>query len=289
MAFTSIIRNANQLVSKNLFTKSLSTTSLNWSSLDASKVTESKIEVLQPLKPKVLRPFSQPKFVAPVAESTQAKVLNPFPTTVQAWLKDFKTQQPIDILNISADVFASPIRRDILQRAVVYERDCLRQGTHSALSRSEVSGTGRKAYAQKGRGKARVGSLRAPHFRGGGRAFPVKPRDHSTKLPRKLYNFALRVLLSTKYAQNQLLLVDNVELDSHKTKDLVSVLKGHNLDSAMFMLGQENDYLELAVNNIPGISVGDIYDPTIYQMMLHSNLVLDKLALAYFEDTLRVD
>lgn len=94
-------------------------------------------------------------------------VANPFPTHVQAWLRDFETNKPLDILNISAEVFAAPLRRDLLHRAVIFERDGLRAGTGSALSRSEVSGTGRKAFAQKGRGKARVGSLRAPHFRGG--------------------------------------------------------------------------------------------------------------------------
>lgn len=264
------------------------------SQIDAHHILNAKLignnpKILLPLKPKIFRPNSAPKFVAPVSEKTLPKVLSPFPTHVQAWLRDFKSNKPLDILNIRSDVFAAPLRRDLLHRAVVFERDGLRQGTHSALSRSEVSGTGKKAFAQKGRGKARVGSLRAPHFRGGGRAFPVKTRDHSTDLQSKVFFHALRVLLSARYAQNQLIIVDDINLDSHKTRELAEVLTNHDLSSVMFLPGQPNDYLELAVRNIPGASLGDIHDPKIYQMMLHKNLVLDKLSLAYFEDTLAIE
>lgn len=273
--------------SKNMLSRCFSSSILT---ADVNHISQtSSSEILLPLAPKILRPRSYPTFVAPVAESCQPKVASPFPTHVQAWLRDFKTNKVLDIINISADVFAAPLRRDLLQRAVVYERDGLRQGTASALSKSEVSGTGKKAFAQKGRGKARVHSLRAPQFRGGGRAFPVKPRDFSTEIQEKVFRHALRVLFSTKYAQNQLILVDKIETDSHKTKDLYNILAKNNWESILFFPGQQNDYLELATRNIQKASVGDFQDPKIYQMMLHNYLVLDKLTLAYFEDTLLLD
>ncbi|KAI0218603.1 54S ribosomal protein yml6, mitochondrial [Massospora cicadina] len=246
-------------------------------------------KIFLPLKPKILRPHAAPKYVAPVSEKVQAKVASPFPTHVQAWLRDFKTYAPMDILNIRSDVFAAPLRRDLLHRAVVCERDCLRQGTHKTLSRGEVSGSGRKPYPQKGRGKARVGSLRAPHFVGGGRAFPLRPRDYSTRIPEKVFLHALRVLLSARYAQNQLIIFDEVDLASHRTRELVEILNQHGIHSVMFLTGQPNMYLELAVKNIPGASLGDLHNPKIYQLMLHENLILDKLALAYLEDTLAIE
>lgn len=92
---------------------------------------------------------------------------SPFPTHVQAFLRDFKTNEPVSIINLNEKVFAAPLRRDILHRVVVWQRDNMRQGTHSTKTRSEVAGSGRKLAQQKGRGKARVGDGKAPQFRGG--------------------------------------------------------------------------------------------------------------------------
>lgn len=139
------------------------------------KILGDNPKIESPLPPRVHKTTKPPTIVAPVNEKTLPKVLSPFPTHVQAWLRDFRTLKPIDIININSEVFASPLRRDLLHRAVVFERDGLRQGTHSEKSKSEVSGSGRKAYPQKGRGAARVHSLRAPQFRGGGKAHPRKP------------------------------------------------------------------------------------------------------------------
>ena len=92
---------------------------------------------------------------------------SPFSPHVEAFVRDFKTSEPLSIVNLDRQVFGAPLRRDILQRVVVWQRDSMRQGTHAAKGRSEVTGTGKKAAPQKGRGKARVGDMKAPHFRGG--------------------------------------------------------------------------------------------------------------------------
>jgi large subunit ribosomal protein L4 len=93
--------------------------------------------------------------------------ISPIPPTLQAWLRDLHTNELLDIIALDRKIFGMPLRRDILHRVIVWQRNKSRQGTHSTKGRSEVSGTTRKAFVQKGRGKARVGSLRAPQFRKG--------------------------------------------------------------------------------------------------------------------------
>lgn len=103
----------------------------------------------------------------PVSHAQLSLVNNPFPQHVQAFLRDFKTSEPVGIIDLDRKVFGAPLRRDILQRVVVWQRDSMRQGTQSAKTRSEVTGSGKKKAPQKGRGKARVGDMKAPHMRGG--------------------------------------------------------------------------------------------------------------------------
>ena len=93
--------------------------------------------------------------------------LSPFHTPLQAWVRDFKSNEPKDLIDLQRKVFGAPLRKDILHRVVVWQRDAERQGTQSTKGRSDVSGTTKKAFPQKGRGAARVGSLRAPQRRGG--------------------------------------------------------------------------------------------------------------------------
>ena len=97
----------------------------------------------------------------------QQQHLSPFHTPLQAWVRDFKSNEPKDLIDLQRKVFGAPLRKDILHRVVVWQRDAERQGTQSTKGRSDVSGTTKKAFPQKGRGAARVGSLRAPQRRGG--------------------------------------------------------------------------------------------------------------------------
>ncbi|RKP39548.1 mitochondrial ribosomal protein L4, partial [Dimargaris cristalligena] len=130
---------------------------------------------------------------------------------VQAFVRDFATNRPLAIADLPAVIYNAPLRTDLLHRTVTYERDAARQGTHSTKGISDVRGTTRKAFPQKGRGAARVGTLRAPQFRGGGIAHGPKPRSHRTELPRQVWLHGLRNALSIKYRQNQLIIVDSLE------------------------------------------------------------------------------
>ncbi|CAG8652913.1 2496_t:CDS:2 [Funneliformis caledonium] len=246
--------------------------------------------------------------IMPTKESTlptQPKVIlkavSPLPTYIQAWIHDFETNTPLGIINLDRKIFGSPIRKDLLQRVIVWQRDCLRQGTHSSKNRSEVRGTTRKWAAQKGRGKARVGTHRAPQFRGGGVAHGPKPRSHATDLPRKVQLFGLRSALATKFAQNQLVIVDNLKLKTHKTRDLLSILAGNAWDplsadrkqghSVLFLTQRHMMKLDLASRNLQrvhALTADEIFEAgDVYNIMGHEILMIDHDTLRLLEELLR--
>lgn len=152
---------------------------------------------------------------------------NPFLKPVQACLRNLQTLQPEAILQASPHILAAPFRPDIMHRVVVWHRAGLRQGTASSKGRSEVAGSSAKIRPQKGTGKARAGSSRAPQRRGGGRCFGPKPRDYSHSLPPKIRALGLRSALTSKFKQGQLTFVteDSLQLPSHKTSLLASILE----------------------------------------------------------------
>ena len=133
---------------------------------------------------------------------------------VLATIYDFPSMEPLRFTEYSANHLFLPLRRDLLHRAVIYEADGTRQGTASTKWRSEVHGSGRKMRPQKGSGKARIGDKKSPMLRGGGVTFGPKPRDFSTKLPRKIYDLAWRTALSYRYRRGELVIVQKIE-DGH--------------------------------------------------------------------------
>lgn len=160
----------------------------------------------------------------------------------------------------------------------------MQQGTHKAKGRAEVAGSSRKMRPQKKQGTARMGNKRPPHFRGGGRAFPPIPRDHSFDLPRKVVKFGLRVGLSTKFAQNQMSVIDFSTLDSHKTKNLASLLKEHQWGtSILFVAGPQIDRpLELAAANLPTVDVVTMRQIRVYDLLRRQQLIIDPKAIHYY-------
>ncbi|CAG8519564.1 14782_t:CDS:2 [Dentiscutata erythropus] len=229
------------------------------------------------------------------------KALPVYPPFLQAWYRDFKTNLPLGIMNVERQVFGAPIRKDILQRAVIWQRDCLRQGTHSTKNRSEVSGTTRKWAPQKGRGKARVGSHRAPHWRGGGVAHGPRPRSHATDLPRQVQELALRSALATKFAQDQLVIVQDVHLETEKTKDLKAILDSNTWDPlandrkqghSILILTKEHKYnLDLASRNLQrvhALTAEEILDAgDVYNIIGHEILIMDKEATEMLQTALK--
>ncbi|KAF9577938.1 54S ribosomal protein L4 mitochondrial [Lunasporangiospora selenospora] len=220
--------------------------------------------------------------------STVKETLSPFVTPLQAWVRDFKTNEPMDMINLQRKVFGAPLRKDILHRVVVWQRDAERQGTHSTKGRSDVSGTSRKAAPQKGRGAARVGSLRAPQRRGGGIVFGPKPRDHSSDLPRKVQEMGLRIALSTKFSQDQLVIVDDLEMDSHKTKEFERIRDQHGWDSVLVVANKENENLWRATRNLQQVDCAVMQEADVLRLLKHQLVIMDRQSVRYLEKKLKV-
>ncbi|KAJ2659172.1 54S ribosomal protein yml6, mitochondrial [Coemansia sp. RSA 1199] len=261
--------------------------------------------------PSIQRPIGSNRRVAPAAgtvgtlnwpQSQQLRAVNPFPSTIQAWMMDFGSNNPVEILDVQRSVFAAPIRTDIIHRAVTYERNLRRQGTHSARTRSEVRGSTRKIQPQKGTGGARHGTRRAPQFVGGGKAHGPKSRSHEIGIQRKVWLMALRSVLSAKYAQDQLIFVDNMKLESHRTGDLNRMLQVNGWaplpsarrDASIMLLPLMSGDLaanlrnmEIASRNISGVSLMNAADAEVYEILRHDYLIMDRNALDLLQSILK--
>ena len=181
-------------------------------------------------------------------------------------------------------VFGLEPRTDILQRMVRYQLAKRRAGTHDVKNRSEISRTGAKMYKQKGTGRARHSTSKAPQFRGGGRAFGPTPRDHGFDLPKKVRALALRHALSAKRASDQLIVIDDLAAKDAKTSAMAGKLKKLGLDNALFIGGAEVDNnFALATRNIPNMDVLPVQGINVYDILRREKLVLSKAAVEALE------
>lgn len=193
-------------------------------------------------------------------------------------------------IELDSTVFGLPIREDILQAMVRYQLAKRRAGTHSTLGVSQVSGTGKKPYKQKGTGNARQGSLRSPQFRGGAVIFGPTPRDHSIDLPKRVRRLALKTALSAKLASGQLIVLEDTAAKTHKTKEMVSALAQLGIANAAIVSGKEVDVnFERATGNIPMIDVFPVDGANVYDILRRDTLVLTKEAVAALTERLKED
>ena len=170
---------------------------------------------------------------------------------------------------------------------VVAERAAMRQGTQKAKTRTEVSGGGRKPWRQKGTGRARQGSIRSPEWRGGGVVFAPTPRSHAVKVNKKVVKLATRCVLSELVAENNLIALNKLELETCKTKGLVEVLNNVKASGKVLVLTAERDnVLELAGRNIPNVLVLTVSNASVYDLLNHDVVVLTKDAAAKYEEVL---
>lgn len=191
-------------------------------------------------------------------------------------------------LELDATVFGLPVRADILQAMVRYQLAKRRAGTHSTRGVSEVRGTGKKPFKQKGTGNARQGSLRSPQFRGGAVIFGPTPRDHAIDLPKRVRRLALKTALSAKLADGKLLVLDNVDAKTHKTKEMVAALAKLGINNAAIVSGKEVDVnFERATGNIPMIDVFSADGANVYDILRRDTLVLTKEAVAALTERLK--
>lgn len=173
--------------------------------------------------------------------------------------------------------------------AVIAELAGRRQGTQKAKTRSEVRGGGRKPWRQKGTGRARQGSIRAPQWRGGGVVFAPTPRSYAIKINKKVVRLAMKCALSTKVRENDIVVLDQITLESHKTKGLVEILKKFAIENnkVVVVLDETNGNVETAGRNIPNVLVSRYDHVSVYQMMNAKKLVITKAATEKFVEVLK--
>lgn len=181
-------------------------------------------------------------------------------------------------------VFKRPLRLDLLNEYVVMQRRRRRQGTASTLTRAEVSGTGKKPFRQKGTGNARQGTLRGPHQYHGGVAFGPKPREYYSSLNKKMKKECLRVALSQKNFEKKLHIIDEFEISSGKTKDLVKKL-GEFSKSAL-ILGDFSEKTQLAGRNMKKVNFLKAEALNVEDVLAHDWLLMTKKALEWCESHL---
>lgn len=193
--------------------------------------------------------------------------------------------QEVGDLQLSEEIFGITPNAHVVHEAVVSYLANQRQGTFSAKSRAEVRGGGRKPFRQKGGGRSRQGSIRAPQWVGGGVNFAKKPRDFSIQLPKKIKRLALKSALSQKVIDSNLIVLDELKLEEAKTKNMVEILKNMGIEKkVLFILGEKNVNAERAISNIPKTML--LYTNTMntYQLVNHPVLVITKDALEKIEE-----
>jgi large subunit ribosomal protein L4 len=187
-------------------------------------------------------------------------------------------------VELSDEVFGLEPRADILHRMVRYQLAKRRAGTASSRDRSQINATTAKMYRQKGTGRARHGSRKAPIFRGGGKAFGPKPRDHAIELPKKVRALALKHALSSKAKTDTLVVLESCELKEAKTKALKSRFAKLGLGSVLIVDGAAvEDSFARAARNIPQVDVLPVQGINVYDILRHDKLVLTKAALEALE------
>ena len=176
----------------------------------------------------------------------------------------------------------------VLKKALDLQMASLRQGTHKTKTRSEVSGGGRKPYRQKGTGNARQGTIRAPHYRGGGVVFGVTPRSYTFKMNKKERVLALRSALTDKVKNKELVVVDNLELTSLKTKDVKElIVKLELAGKVLFVTASEAEKLYLATRNLGYCAVIMANEINVYDIVNADTLVVEEAAIKYIEEVLK--
>ncbi len=185
-------------------------------------------------------------------------------------------------------VFGVEVQDNILHRMVKYQLNKRRAGTHKVKGRGEITGTGKKPWAQKGTGRARAGDLKRSQDRGGGVVFGPHPRDHSTGLPKKIRQLAMKMALSSKAKEGKLIILDEAKAKDHKTKPMAEAIGKFGFNSALIVGGKEIDVnFARATANLPRIDVLPSQGANVYDILRRDTLILTKDAVSDLTERLK--
>ncbi|MBO5597216.1 MULTISPECIES: 50S ribosomal protein L4 [unclassified Oribacterium] len=187
-------------------------------------------------------------------------------------------------MDLNDSVFGVEVNEHLLHLAVVAQLANKRQGTQKALTRSEVSGGGRKPWRQKGTGHARQGSIRAPQWKGGGVVFAPTPRDYTTTMNKKEKRAALKSALSNAVAENKLIIVDDIKLAEIKTKNFQAMLDAFKVNKAFVLLDSNDKNVILSARNIQDVKTAGVNELNVYDVLKYQTVVATKAAVEKIQE-----
>jgi large subunit ribosomal protein L4 len=192
----------------------------------------------------------------------------------------------ISQIELREDIFNVPVKSSVLHSVVTMQLAKRRAGTASTKHRSDVKGSTRKLFRQKGTGRARRGDIKSPLLRGGGSVFGPDPRSYSYEVPKKVKKLALKMALSSKLQDKTLTVIDSIDLESIKTKLMVNVLTAFGIQDALIVSFGADEKLELSARNIPGVKVLRSAGLNVYDILKYNHLILIQPALPVIEGRL---
>ena len=203
----------------------------------------------------------------------------------------------IDVLNNQAekiseaelpdDIFAVPVKGSVLHEVVTMQLASRRSGTASVKRRSEIRGSGRKLFRQKGTGRARRGNIKSPLLRGGGVVFGPKPKSFAYRVPKKVRKLALKMALSSKMMEDRVIVLDRFGLEQKKMKDFVRVLHTLGANNALIVTDVKDENLEFSSRNVQGVKVLRAEGLNVYDILKYKKLVLLEPSIKQIEGRLQ--
>lgn len=192
----------------------------------------------------------------------------------------------VEKITMPESIFGLDVNHALLHSAVVNYLANQRQGTHATKTRGLVRGGGKKPYRQKHTGRARHGSIRSPLWKGGGTVFGPQPRDYSYKMPKKQRRKALKTALSVRLSEGNLTVVDSIEFEKPRTKDMIGLLETLGLSGKklLIVLEDKNENVYLSARNIPEVDVMRAQDLNTYEVLTHEKILITRAALQKIQE-----
>ena len=187
-------------------------------------------------------------------------------------------------IKLADSVFAAPVNEAALHQVVVNYLANQRQGTQSTKTRTEVRGGGRKPWRQKGTGRARQGSIRAPQWTGGGVALGPKPRDYRYRINKKVRLLAMKSALSAKVAAKEFIVLDELKMEAIKTAEMAKVLKAVNAEKALIVTAEKNENVYKSARNIKNVKATFVNEMNVYEILKYDAMVVTKDAVKKIEE-----
>ncbi|QTA78843.1 50S ribosomal protein L4 [Desulfonema limicola] len=194
--------------------------------------------------------------------------------------------EKVSQIDLSENVFNVPVKKSVLHEVVVMQLASKRAGTASVKHRSDVKGSGKKLFRQKGTGRARRGNIKSPLLRGGGVVFGPDPRSYAYKVPKKVRKLALKMALSAKLIENELCVLDKFELEQIKTKEFNKVINVLDKRNVLLVTDAKDEKIERSSRNIPDVKVLRSEGLNVYDILKYKNIILLESAVKQIEGRL---